>query len=440
MVLPQWLLLGFCLIMPSLALYRWHRTDVAVSWIACVTMLDIFNSQAYMNLSAILLFGVVVLPYLWIHRKSLMNHPGFPWIGATFGLLMILGLFYGFLEPWPDLTHARSIKDQAGMRSILHLGRTFLEWCSMLFLLIELEKSSKETFKAYFRSLFYAGVLLALSAVLERWLQFDFYHFFTGGRELLLSDRPRGFAYEPRGLAQNLACVILALPFVPFGKLKYLALPLFLFIGFGYSFSYSGMLILLSGMILLVVAARALKLTRIGITGTALAGGVVATLSILAVAYTSLPETSKDYIETRFSYLSDQGFAEKLEVFDAASINFLIHNPKHLLLGTGPGLVYLPASEYIVERDKAIWGNHFEALPHMGLVLTLSNMGIIGLILFLAPVILSIRKKRSRPDSLTWIGLVFFGLFFVQIRYFYLFGMAAILCRKQLVEDPIIST
>lgn len=436
MVFPQWFMLGFCLIFPFLALYRWMRNDIALAWIACVTMLDIFNSQAYMNLSAVLLFGATSLPYLWIHRKSLMKHPMLPWVGATFGLLMCLGLYYGFIQPWPDLTHQRGIKDQAGMRSILHLGRTLLEWATMLFLLLELERAPRESSRTYLRALFFAGMVLAVSALLEKWLHFDFYHFFTGGRELLLADRPRGFAYEPRGLTQNLAYAILALPFIPMSKCRYLSLPLFLFIGFGYSFSYSGMLVLLSGMFLLVATTRILGITQFEVSRKVLFGGAVATISILATAYGYLPATSQDYIKTRFSYLKEQGFAEKFEVFDAASINFMMHNPRHLLLGTGPGLVYLPASEYIVERDKPIWGNHFEALPHMGLVLTLSNMGLIGLILFLFPFALAIYQKRRFPDLLTWIGLVFFGLFFVQIRYFYLFGMAAILCRRRLEQDP----
>ncbi len=402
---------------------------MAVAWVGLITVLDIFNSQAYMNLSAVLLFGAAVLPYLWIHRRSLFGHPELRWLSAFFLLLAILGMYYGHIDPWPDLTHERGIKDQAGMRSILHFGRTLLEWATALFLLIELEKNPKKTTSIYLKSLFFGSLVLAASALAESWLKIDFYHFFTGGRELLLPGRPRGFAYEPRGLSQNLAYALLTLPFLAMGRWKYAALPVFLFVGFGWTFSYSGILVLVSGIALLV-------LTRILFGGRRIAGslrtwvaGAAGALLLLTLAIRAMPSDSKDYIGTRFQYLFEQGFAEKFEVFDAASINFLMHQPKHLALGTGPGLIYLPASEYIVERDKSIWGNRFDALPHLGVVLVISNAGIIGLVLLLTPFALALIRKRSEPDPLLFLGILMFGLFFVQIRYYFLFGIAALLCR-----------
>jgi hypothetical protein len=434
MIFPQFLLLFLCLALPVLALYFWKRADLAVAWVALITVLDIFNSQLYMNLSAALLFGIAVIPHLWHQRETLFRHPGARWITAYAILLGILGAYYGHWSPWADLTLSRSIKDQAGMRSILHLGRTVLEWATAAFLLLELEKSPRKTLSIYLRTLFICSIVLAVSGIAEKWLQVDFYHFFTGGRELLLPDRPRGFAYEPRGLSQNLAYALLTLPFVPFGNWKYFTLPIFLFIGFGFTFSYSGILVLLSGVFLLFAL-------RFGLRGAGLSGSrtrwTLAAFAIpllLGLTLKSLPETSRNYIHERFQYLSERGFAEKFEVFDAASINFFIHQPQHLPLGTGPGLIYLPASEYIVERDKPIWGNRFDALPHMGAILVIANSGVLGLVLLLYPFFSAFRRKRKTPDALLFVGVVLFGLFFVQIRYYFLFGAAALLCRKTL--DP----
>jgi hypothetical protein len=436
MVFPQVLLLSLCVLVPALTLYVWKRPAVAVAWVGLITVLDIFNSQAFMNISAVLLFGAAALPYLWIHRRSLLGHPELRWMSGFFVLLAILGVYYGHLDPWPDLTHERGIKDQAGMRSILHFGRTVLEWATALFLLIELEKNPKKTTSIYLKSLFFGSLVLAASALAESWLKVDFYHFFTGGRELLLPGRPRGFAYEPRGLSQNLAYALLILPFLPMGRWKYAAFPVFLFVGFGWTFSYSGILVLISGITLLV-------LTRIFFGGRQITGslrtwalGVTGALFLLALAIRTMPPNSKDYIATRFQYLFEHEFAEKFEVFDAASINFLMHQPKHLAVGTGPGLIYLPASEYILERDKIIWGNRFDALPHLGIVLVISNAGIIGLLLLLTPFALALIRKRPEPDPLLFLGIVMFGLFFIQIRYYFLFGIAALLCRAAWNRPP----
>ncbi|NDG86303.1 MAG: hypothetical protein EBX52_14840, partial [Proteobacteria bacterium] len=237
--------------------------------------------------------------------------------------------------------------------------------------------------------------------------------------------------YEPRGLAQNLAYALLTLPFVPGGRLKYLAVPLFLFTGFGFSFSYTGILVLLSGLGLLVITRFLCKSRGTGGSTRSWLAGLIAVPLLLALTLSFLPRSSKDYIAARFNYLSEKGFAEKFEVFDAAAINFFMHHPEHLVLGTGPGLIYLPASEYIVERDKPIWGHRFDALPHMGSVLVISNTGLAGLALLAIPFLIALGRRLRRPDDLLFLGSALFGLFFVQIRYYSLFGIAALLSKSE---------
>jgi hypothetical protein len=438
MIFPQPLLLALCFLIPVLFIYVLKRSSLAIAWVAIITVLDIFNSQLYMNLSAVLIFGIAVLPYLWIKRNHWISHVELRWVATWLGLLALLGFYYGHISPWPDLTHLRTLKDLPGMRSILHFGRTLLEWAVVLFLVIELEKDPRTVFRAYTKALFFSSLVLAVSALAESLFQIDFYHFFTGGRDLLLPDRPRGFAYEPRGLSQNLAYALLMLPFVTLGRLKYLAIPLFLFIGFGFSFSYSGMLVLISGVCILL-CLRLLMKNAFSLGSPKLwFSGALGLMLALSLTFKALPDDSKNYIATRFQYLSEGGFADKFEVFDAASINFFMHQPRHLILGTGPGLIYLPASEYIVERDKEIWGNKFEALPHMGLVLLVSNMGLVGLLLFMMPLVAAIKRKSREPDILLLIGVLFLGLYLIQIRYYFLFGAAVLLCRRSLDDKPLV--
>jgi hypothetical protein len=427
MTFYQPLMLAICALLPAYLIYVKNRNDLAVVWLALIIVLDIFNSQLYMNLSAILIFGSVSIPYLIRHRKELNRNSAIKVFALYFIYLSLLGLYYGFVNPWPDLTGLRSFKDQAQCRAILHLGRTFCEWSAILYLALQIEKDQRTTVSLVLKTIFFGAIVLALSALAEKYFQFDFYHFFTGGRELMLSDRPRGFAYEPRGLAQNLVYAILLTPFVKLKKWKYALIPFFAFVAIYFTISFTGMAILLGGIGLLAIVyaftrPRGLKLDLRGF-----AFAVAATIGVFALLIILLPKTSTEHLNTRLDYLSQSNIAEKLEVFDAASINFLNHQPKHYVFGTGPGLIYLPAGDYIVARDRPIWGNHFEALPHMGLVLLLSNSGIIGLILFCWAIYLGVKSKHKTHPLLFAVGVLLVGLYFIQIRYFFVLGMACLL-------------
>jgi hypothetical protein len=138
------------------------------------------------------------------------------------------------------------------VRTLLHLGRTFLEYCVVMYLVLQIERQPKETLRTYLKTIFFGSFALCGGAIFERLLKLDFYHFFTGGRAYIMDFRSRGLAYEPRGLSQNLANVILLTPFMPFGAWKYLAVILFLIFGFWATFSFSGMIVLAVGAFTLV--------------------------------------------------------------------------------------------------------------------------------------------------------------------------------------------
>jgi hypothetical protein len=432
MIFPQPLMLAICALIPVYFIYMKKRHDWAVCWLAIIIVLDIFNSQLYMNLSALLIFGMMAIPYVWNQRGAFKKNTALKLFLVYFLYLSLLGIYHGFFKPWPDPTGLRSIKDQAQFRTILHLGRTFCEWIAALYLTLQIERSQKETLDKFLKTAFYCSILLVLGTAAEKWLRIDFYHFFTGGRALLLEERPRGLTYEPRGLSQNLAYAILLTPFVPLPKWKYLWIPVFAFFGFFITISFTGLAILAVGLAiavsLLAVKERALIRTRWKET-LFLGVGMIA---LIVGLFSILPKSAVTHLSLRFDYLFQSDVAEKFEVFDAASINFLNHNPKYYLLGTGPGLIYLPAGDYILERDRYIWGNHFEALPHVGSVLILSNSGILGLTLFLTALLVAARTKTRKQDLILFIiGCTLCGVYMFQIRYFFIFGVACLLANTK---------
>ena len=430
MLIPQPLMLSTCVLIPLITIYHLKRHDLAVSWLALISILDIFNSQLYMNLSAILIFGMVAAPYLFMERKKVLKLNSIYWFCFYFLILIMLGAYHGFISPWPDPTAHRSFKDQAQIRTILHLGRTFCEWSSLLYLSIQLSPSSVEIIKKYLKVIFFGSLLLCLGSMLEENLHFDFYHFFTGGRELLMKDRFRGFDYEPRGISQNIAISLVMLYFVPFGNWKFLAIPLFIFYGFYKTYSFSGFFVLATGITVLFLGQfkslfYVIKINRIK--------SLFAIASIIAMFFFSinqLPDAAKNYMKLRLDLITSTGIAEKLEVFDAASINFLNHQPKYYGLGTGPGLVYLPAGDYILDRDKEIWQNGFEALPHMGIVLLIANSGLIGLSIYLFALFNAVRNKRKQNQVYLVLAIALVAIQMIQLRYMTMLGFAYLLSNK----------
>jgi hypothetical protein len=83
---------------------------------------------------------------------------------------------------------------------------------------------------------------------------------------------------------------------------------------------------------------------------------------------------------------SPQNFGERvafqLDVFDASALLFLLNEPQYALSGTGPGLVSLPASYYVPPGVASLVWNEdvgIDSLPGHGLLLEISNSGLLGL-------------------------------------------------------------
>lgn len=433
--LSQIFLIISCLFIPIYFIYfKREKINLSTVWLGIIITLDIFNSQKYMNLSAVLLFGAAALPYNYKQFSELKNNKPLMLIAGYFLYLCILGLYHGFLYPWEDLTGIRSFKDKAQMRTILHLGRSFLEWSCILFLIIRIQKS-QETISILIKTIFFSSITLAFGAIIEIVFKVDIYHFFTAGRQLLDPQRARGLAYEPRGLSQNLAYAILLTPFVNLPKWKYIFIILFLFSGFYLTISFTGYAILGGGALLMLILFSIFRIQDLKKYKFIILGALVSIIFFSGIIFNSISSKSAYHLKERLNIVLAKNLVHKLEVFDAAAINFLNHNPKYYLFGAGPGTIYLPASNYILERDNHIWRNKFEALPHMGGVLILSNSGILGFMLFLLALTLGLRDKAHDKSNELIIGIVITALFFIQIRYHFILGFALLLSNFNLKKE-----
>ena len=229
----------------------------------------------------------------------------------------------------------------------------------------------------------------ALSGVIEFLTRMDLYGLFTGLRSLSLEYRMRGFCYEPRALGLiagqgMLLSLVLhshrpSLKFIGLGGLH--ALALFL------AASTSALLATCLGAAFLFFFDRKVRRYMIVLATT----GIIITVALLMVKSEHLA-TYFDNVRLRLTINRIEeppadiieNLAFRMDVLDGPALLFLFKNPMYMLVGTGPGLVTLPATEYLPPSKYFTWLSKtgINTPPSIGWVLELSNTGIIGLTLW----------------------------------------------------------
>jgi hypothetical protein len=139
--------------------------------------------------------------------------------------------------------------------------------------------------------------------------------------------------------------------------------------------------------------------------------------------------------------------AGRFEVFDASAIRFLGYNPGYLLLGTGPGLISLPASNYVPGVARYIYGDRIDSVPHTGLISTLADSGVVGLVLWLAMVWSCYRalhdisglKDADNPwTQVRSLFVIFTLLYLIQAREMWYIFLGLGLGASILVMDGVL--
>jgi len=438
MIFPQPLLILIALLIPLFLIFK-NRHQNLIQWIGFICVVDIFNSQQYLNLSAFKLAGFILIPYIIKDYKLLLTSKPFKILLVYFLYLCLLGCYFGIINPWVDPIKIRVFKDLSLARSILHLGSLFLELIVILYLSLNFKKN--ENIDHFFYAVFAGILFINFGAILEYFFRIDLYKFFTNGSPMLLMfDRPRGFTYEPRGLAQNTAIGILLSYFyinhIKNKKFLFIFIPLFLIIiyfGLIKAMSTTGYITLFLGTITIFISQLYLKQISLNKKTICIFFSIIV---LFPSIYFLMPEqTQKRYIKhftTRNSLLLKTELIERFEDQEAAAINFFIQNPRYSFLGTGPGLIYIPSVAYRIDKylhidtDK---NNQFNYLPHMGSILQFSNSGIIGCIfLFFLIRLCILELKKTKKDYLS-IFLLLTTLYFFQIRLIYYAGLALGLSR-----------
>jgi hypothetical protein len=396
MDLRQLILLAVAVVVP-LGLFALKRPRLVLGWICLTLSVHIFDTTIITNLPAARIVGLLYLPYALLTIRSWLRLvPAQLWLIA-FVYLAALGLVFGFLWPWPDTSGNRPLTMTAPGRSIVYLSRLLADLSLTIFVARELRKPGALLFLG--RMLVLGATISALAGIINLLRPgFDPYFTITGLRNLngIQFFRSRGLSFEPRGL--GMACVygLMILIIIP-GRitLRRQILILVNLLGILVSYSTSSLALFAAGIVTawLFISNR----TRLLLLGVLLVAALFVGIgSVVVPQYFAIAtQTVIDHIDPseRLGGAEPQNWGEaiayRLDSFDASALLFLLDQPEYIVVGTGPGMMLLPASDYvppgifslIYPKEKGLDG-----LPTHGPLLELSNGGVLGLVLWLAQI------------------------------------------------------
>jgi len=250
---------------------------------------------------------------------------------------------------------------------------------------------------------------------------------------------------EPRDFSMTVAVAIILLLIARmggYGKFKFSNLLLIFFLmSLFMSLSTSGVVVLAMGLALIIILPFFTSKQRFKLAFKPIAT-VVAITALLFGAIVSVGILPLDIMK---DILWERTFARTpIELFDAATLRFLSAHPQHGLFGMGMGNMHLYVRDYLVQyglyNPEAAWvvpmAHDIIFVPLSGYLKLLSEIGIIGLILFLGAYLSPIRRnfKYSRYISDSSFKSLVGGL-----SYFAIFAVVAYLARTILIDVAFIA-
>jgi hypothetical protein len=408
----QVILLAIAIGVP-VALFALHRPRWVAGWVALTLSIHIFDTTTLTNLPAGRIVGLLYLPYTLLSLRSWLRlGAAQAWL-VSFVYMVLLGLLFGFILPWPDTTGNRPLTMQAPGRAIVYLTRLVADLSLTVFIAQELRKPGALLFLG--KTFVVGATISAFVGVLNLVLPgFDVYYYITGLRFLngVQFQRSRGLSFEPRGLGMMCVYALMIIIIFPGRMSKHRIVALIITsLGILVSYSTSSFALLSAGIatIWLLYTNRArIKIINIIIMLCLLVAiGAIVTPTHFAVAI----ETVTDHIDPSNRLRGAQAenlvqeIAYRLDSFDGSALLFLADNPEFILLGTGPGMILLPASNYIPPGLFTLMYGEIglNGLPTHGPLLELSNGGILGVALWVFQIIACLHAinvlRRRIPDN-----------------------------------------
>lgn len=463
--LRQIILLLLAVIVPFILL-RTKRRQLLLTWVCFTFSVQVFDTVTLTNLPAGRIVGLLYLPQAISQLREWSKlTPVKAWL-VSYGWLLLLGLMFGFIWVWPDTTYTRPFTLTAPGRTIIYSARLLADLSLAVFFAEEILRGG--ALLRIGRALVFGSTLSAIVGLFQFATKIDLYYILTGlGEQVLYLGRPRGLVGEPRAL--GLACAYGVMVLL-IGRRKISVLwPALLFINLiSLLNTYSASSLALFGVGIVIswlFFSNRERLIMVGVVSVA--------VTIIFLAYVFAPEQFSFAIETlRLRFDPDvklagvppgtfgQEIAYRLDVFDACAMLFLLDQPLYALLGTGPGLVSLPASDYVPPGlYSLIWTPELgiNSPPYHGVLLEIANGGLLGIGLWIAQIVMCLTALRflskrmgihSAASNDDWqFGYAMFligaAFYVVQVSYtplwciFLGIGWVAVKLRNEMVASNV---
>ena len=348
--------------------------------------------------------------------------------------LIIIGLVFGFLIPWESyFDFTRSWTQQAQGRTIVSIIRLFSEICLMLYIVYALA-----TNKVTLNWLVHVLAIIMSITVLIAIIDYGLGHRLKNSLFLFdrnLSNRFTAFNGEPRAFGRALVYSLAIL--IPTYKTKYscskhVVYLLIAALGVLLSRSVSSMVLLI--LMVLVYSFfnfkktyKPISLAAIILVITLTSTNIIIDSSTINKFYKVL-DGSTEYIPASDLIMNEPTFFRRLEVFDRAAANFLYHNPLYFFIGVGPNLISIPASQYITDYARAIYGETINSVPHMGILNILSRSGLIGVsFILLFALILMYKILLVEEYNIVYVLILSLIAYMLVQDIFFMFTTGAIM-------------
>lgn len=406
----QQILLSVAILIPAVLILL-RRDRLLLVWICLTVGINIFDARLAVNFPAARLTGLLLIPRTLHYLPRMARSPAGRATLIHFAYLGILAFIFGYLLPWPADSFTRRFNQLPPGRAAIYMIRTLADMSIAFFVAMWVVR--KRTPAAVLKGLIVATSVAAIGGIMEVLTGVDIYGSLTGVAPLSVDYRVRGFTYEPRGLGLVAAHGFL-ISVVLWSRRR--------------TWSNRGLAALHGAAILIAgstSAAVALafgsgglflldRRTRRILLGTLLAamiaGAVVGTRSGYLntfIANATVRLTAERFEFDRDNLLED--VALRMDVFDGPALLLLAAEPTYLIFGTGPGLIPIPATRFLPVSPEYSWlaETGINTPPTSGLLLELSNAGLIGIALWIVLVRSSLRafqRLSAAAPAAHWWG------------------------------------
>ncbi len=406
----QFFFLGIAIIVPVLLLWL-RKPRLLLGWICLTLFIQIFDTSIVTNLPASRVVGLIYIPVAITELRSYLRLQPVRALLLNLLYLALLGVAFGFIWPWPDLTYNRPFTLIAQGRTIIYLMRLVSD-LSLAILLTSLLRQVPDAFLTVGRAVALGGTLNALVGLINFISDVDIFYLLTGiGETLILTGRARGLALEPRAMGMccdyGLLVLLLLRRRLSVGWLFLLVINL---VGVLITYSVSSLALLGCGLLTATVFLSNRTRILVALTSVVLVATIIAFWVYLPDRFEQASQVIQKRVDPQYKLegipAGDRGeeVAYRLDVFDASALLFLLDKPLYALIGTGPGLVSLPASAYIPQGlYSTIWTPEvgINSPPTSGFLLEICNSGVLGLWLWFAQCFSCLAALRFLTAKLT---------------------------------------